>query len=173
MPDTRTMTGRTWRAALAAAWLACLPIGYAHGATGEREFRSHADDICASAVGQLKPLEQRLVEIADALEANDPSARAEYATLATSTIAIHRHADRRLSRVRPPHTLARRYRAMLAIDRLRFGPQAERLAALYRQPSSPETDAEIARLSKLQDARRDRFQRLVRRLRLSDCRNLD
>jgi hypothetical protein len=167
------MTGRVWRAALAAAWLVCVPVGSAQGATGHRDFRSHADDICASTVRELAPLERRLAEIYDALKADEPSARAEYSKIAMSVIAIHRRADRRLSDVRPPRALARRYRTMLATDRLRFGPQADRLAALYGQPSSPATDAEVERLTKLLDVRADRFLRLARRLRLSDCRKLD
>ncbi|MEA2479520.1 MAG: hypothetical protein QOJ07_1442 [Thermoleophilaceae bacterium] len=62
---------------------------------------------------------------------------------------------------------------MIAADRLLFGPRAERVATLYRQPSSAENAAEIERLEKLAKERARHFQRLVAHLGLSDCRNLD
>jgi hypothetical protein len=91
----------------------------------------------------------------------------------TSTIAIHRRVDRKLSKIHPPRAHARRFRAMIAADRLLFGPRAERVAELHRRPTSPENTAEIERLTKLAESRAKHFQRLVRRLGLSDCRNLD
>jgi hypothetical protein len=169
----RSMARTTWPAVLAAVWLACLPIGRAHGAAGDRGFRARADGICASAARELKPLDRRLVEIFDPLKAGEPSARADYATLLESTIAIHRRADRRLSRIHPARARAKRFRAMIAADRLLFGPRAERVATLYRQPSSAENAAEIERLEKLAKERARHFQRLVAHLGLSDCRNLD
>jgi hypothetical protein len=54
----------------AAVWLGCLPAASAHGGAGQRDFRSRADDVCAAAVRQLKPLDRRLVEIFDDLKAD-------------------------------------------------------------------------------------------------------
>lgn len=162
-----------WLTALVVAWLMCLPLGYAHGASRPHDFRTSANKICAAAARELDPLDRRLVKIYDALQANEPAARTEYASLVTSTIAIHRRADRRLADIHPPRALTRRYRAMIAADRLLFGPRAQRVASLYRQRSSPENDAEIQRHGKVAKSRAKRFQELVRLLRLSDCRNFD
>jgi hypothetical protein len=81
--------------------------------------------------------------------------------------------NRRLAPIHPPPAFSERYRAMIAIDRLRYGPDAVRVAALCRQPSSADSDAEIKRLVKRSKARDKRYKRAVIKNRTDGCGAVD
>lgn len=155
---------RSFASILALAIICGMPTA----AAADRGWRHDANRVCEQLSVKLVPAYEAYIERV-ATQPEEAERRVARIDLLTSVSRASLAANKRLDRIDPPASVAKRYARMVRLDRLVNGRLPRRGAALLREPSSATNLAKIAKI----DARGERLDmrlgRVARRIGLTDC----